>query len=179
MKKYLLLASIVFVALLPLKLSAQINVNLNVGSQPLWGPVGYDRAEYYYLPDIETYYYVPKRQFVYFNNNDWVFTSNPPSRYSGYNLYNGYKVVLNTPKPYLNFKNDKVKYAKYKGTKGQSSIKYSKDPKYTQVIHSTKTGISSGQAKKIVVGSNQKVQIAGSKGKGHENGNSGNKKGKN
>jgi len=179
MKKYLLLASIILSAFLPLKLSAQINVNLNVGSQPLWGPVGYDRAEYYYLPDIESYYYVPKRQFVYFNNNNLVFTSNPPSKYSGYNLYNGYKVVLNNPKPYLNFKNDKLKYAKYKGAKGQASIKYSKDRKYTQVIHSNKNNISSRQARKTVVGSNQKVQVSGSNGKVHENDNKGNKKGKN
>ena len=179
MKKYLLLASIILSAFLPLKLSAQINVNLNVGSQPLWGPVGYDRAEYYYLPDIESYYYVPKRQFVYFNNNNLVFTSNPPSKYSGYNLYNGYKVVLNNPKPYLNFKNDKLKYAKYKGAKGQASIKYSKDRKYTQVIHSNKNGNSSGQPKKIIVGFNQKVQVSGSKRKIHGNDNKGNKKGKN
>jgi hypothetical protein len=47
--------------------SAQVRVNINIGSQPVWGPVGYDHVDYYYLPDIETYYYVPTRQFVYFN----------------------------------------------------------------------------------------------------------------
>lgn len=166
MKKYLLFASLIFAALLPLKSSAQINVNVNLGSQPLWGPVGYDRAEYYYLPDIESYYYVPKKQFVYLNNNNWVFTPNPPARYANYNLYNGYKVVLNTPKPYLNYKNDKVKYAKYKGAKGQSSIKYSKDPKYTQVVHVNSKGVSPGKGKKISAGSYQKVQVADSKDKG-------------
>jgi hypothetical protein len=46
---------------------AQVRVNINIGSQPVWGPVGYDHVDYYYLPDIETYYYVPTRQFVYFN----------------------------------------------------------------------------------------------------------------
>ncbi len=168
MKKYILLASLVFAALLPQKLSAQINVNVNLGAQPQWGPVGYDRAEYYYLPDIETYYYVPKRQFVYLNNNNWVFASNPPSRYSNYNLYNGYKVVLNTPRPYLNFKDHKVKYAKYKGAKGQSSIKYSKDQRYTQVSHVNKSGISPGQAKKISSGSHQKDHGSGNKGKGNK-----------
>ena len=44
---------------------AQVKVNLNVGAQPEWGPTGYDRVEYYYMPDIESYYYVPKKQFVY------------------------------------------------------------------------------------------------------------------
>jgi len=166
MKKYFLLASLVVASLLPLKLSAQINVNVNLGAQPLWGPVGYDRAEYYYLPDIETYYYVPKKQFVYLNDNNWVFSSKPPSKYSNYNLYNGYKVVLNTPKPYLNFKNDKIKYGKYKGTKGQSSIKYSKNPKYTQVIHVNKGGASQEQAKKTSSGSSRKEKDSGGKSKG-------------
>lgn len=178
MKKLILLSSIFFIALLPGKLSAQVNINFNVGAQPQWGPVGYDRAEYYYLPDIETYYHVPKRQFVYLNNNNWVFAPALPSRYSGYNLYNGYKVVLNTPRPYLNFKNDKIKYAKYKGSKGQSSIKYSKDPKYSRAANSNRNGVSSGQSKKIVTGTNQRVQVGGSKGNSNSNG-KGNKKGKN
>lgn len=164
MKKYFLLASLILAALIPLKLSAQINVNVNLGAQPLWGPVGYDRAQYYYMPDIETYYNVPKKQFVYLNNNNWVFASTPPSRYSNYNLYNGYKVVLNTPQPYLNFKNDKVKYAKFKGAKGQPSIKYSKNPKYSQAVQ-VKNGVSHGQPKKANSGSYQKVEVSKSKGK--------------
>ena len=99
--------------------NAQINVNVNLGSQPQWGPSGYNHVDYYYLPDIETYYYVPQKQFVYRNNGQWAFTNSLPAKYSGYNLYNGYKVVLNTPKPYLSFDNHKVKYAKYKGVKGK------------------------------------------------------------
>lgn len=111
--------------------NAQVSVNVNLGAQPVWGPTGYNHVDYYYLPDIETYYYVPRRQFVYQNNGKWMFTSALPSRYSGYNLNNGYKVVLNTPRPYLSFKDHKVKYAKYKSYKGkQSIIRYSNDPKY-------------------------------------------------
>ncbi|MES3016859.1 MAG: hypothetical protein V4721_03725 [Bacteroidota bacterium] len=177
MKKYILLASLVFAALLPLKSSAQINVNVNLGSQPLWGPVGYERAEYYYIPDIESYYHVPSRQFIYLNNNNWLFASNPPSRYSNYNLYNGYKVVLNSPKPYLNFTNHKVKYAKFKGAKGQSSIRYSNDPRYTQVIRGKKAYSAPVQFKKNNSGSSQKAQFSGGNGKGNGKGNSkGNKK---
>ena len=40
---------------------AQIKVNLNIGSQPAWGPTGYDRVDYYYLPDIDAYYNVAKK----------------------------------------------------------------------------------------------------------------------
>src|ERR1700738_1791636 len=85
--------------------TAQIRfrVNVNVGSQPPWRPAGYDYAEYYYLPDIETYYYVPTRQFIYLSGNNWVFSSSLPRRYSNYDLYSGYKVVVNRPNAYNYF----------------------------------------------------------------------------
>lgn len=99
------------------KTTAQVSIN--IGLQPAWGPSGYDYVEYYYLPDIETYYYVPKRQFIYLNNGRWIYSAGLPSRYRTYNLYNGYKVILNAPKPYLRHASYKVKYAKYKGNNGK------------------------------------------------------------
>jgi hypothetical protein len=110
---------------------AQVNVNVNIGVQPLWGPVGYDVAEYYYLPDVQAYYYVPRHQFIYLNGGNWVFAYNLPVAYRSYDLYSGYKVVINEPRPYLHFASHKVKYAKYKGWKGkQGAIRDSRDPKY-------------------------------------------------
>ncbi len=121
-----------FIAFSAAPASAQISVNVNLGAQPEWGPAGYNRADYYYLPDIETYYYVPKRQFIYRENDRWLFTSALPSRYRGYDLNNGYKVVMNTSRPYQYFSSHKVKYAKYKGYKGkQSVIKNSNDSRYS------------------------------------------------
>lgn len=109
----------------------QVNVNVNIGAQPLWGPVGYDVAEYYYLPDLQMYYYVPSHQFIYLSNGNWVFVNSLPARYRGYNLYSGYKVVINEPKPYLHFDNHRVVYGKYKGWKGkQVVIRDSREPKY-------------------------------------------------
>src|SRR5215510_5895430 len=81
--------------------SAQVSVNVNIGSQPVWGPVGYDYVDYYYLPDINTYYYVPARQFIYLSNGRWIFSTSLPSRYRNYDLYRGYKVVINQQRPYL------------------------------------------------------------------------------
>jgi hypothetical protein len=110
---------------------AQVNVNVNIGAQPLWGPTGYDVVEYYYLPDLQMYYYVPSHQFVYLNGSNWVHARSLPARYRGYDLYSGYKVVINEPKPYLHFTDHKVKYAGYKGAKGkQVVIRDSKEPKY-------------------------------------------------
>lgn len=162
MKRLFLVATVVMVSLLSLSTRAQVNVSVNIGSQPLWGPTGYDHVDYYYLPDVESYYDVPKRQFVYLNGNDWVFANNLPSRYGNYDLYNGYKVVINSPRPYLNFRNDKVKYAKFKGNgKKQMVIRDSRESKY-YVVKGHPHGMPPGQAKKLYG--------KGNKANGHGNG---------
>ncbi|QNA46026.1 hypothetical protein [Lacibacter sediminis] len=124
MKKMIVLVLLIGGFMFAQKADAQININL--GLQPAWGPAGYQHVDYYYLPDIETYYYVPSKQFIYLNNGKWIYSAGLPSRYRTYNLYNGYKVVVNEPKPYLRHAAYKVKYAKYKGASGkQKAIKYS------------------------------------------------------
>ena len=107
-------------------IEAQVSVNVNIGTPPVWGPVGYSNVEYYYLPDVEAYYDVRATQFIYFGGGKWIRSRNLPRQYRNYDLYGGYKVVLNDyhgPRPYTYFKNHKVKY--YKGYKGapQRSIK--------------------------------------------------------
>lgn len=91
----------------------RIGVHINIGDQPEWGPSGYDYAEYYYMPEIETYYYVPRRQFVYISNGQWIFSASLPARYSSYDLYRGYKVVLNQHDAYRDFNDHRVRYARY------------------------------------------------------------------
>ena len=148
---------------------AQVNVSVNIGAQPLWGPAGYDVVQYYYLPDLQMYYYVPSHRFVYLNGNNWVFVRSLPARYRGYDLYSGYKVVINEPKPYLHFNDHKVKYATYKGAKGkQAVIRDSKDPKYFVV--KGHPGNTKGHYK-------AKGDYKGGKGGKGNSGNKGNKKG--
>jgi hypothetical protein len=131
MKKLILAGVLTVIALTAAREAhAQVDVNINIGRQPVWGPVGYDYVEYYYLPDIDAYYYVPRRQFVYLNGGSWVFASALPSRYSGYDLYSGYKVVVNEPRAYLHYKEHKVKYAPYRGNHTQVVIKNSNESKY-------------------------------------------------
>jgi hypothetical protein len=118
-------------ATFPKSSEAQVSINVNIGAQPLWGPVGYDHVDYYYLPDIESYYYVPTRQFVYLSNGRWIFGASLPSRFRNYDLYRGYKVVINQPRPYVYFKDHRVKYSKYRGYHGhQQMIRYSNDSRY-------------------------------------------------
>lgn len=82
-----------------------------------------------------------------------------PPAYRSYNLYNGYKVVVNDYRgttPYVYYNTHKVKYPKgYKGA-----------PQRT-------VGMPPGQAKKVVRSTNHKTVVVKSEGhgEGHGNGN--------
>jgi uncharacterized membrane protein YgcG len=131
--KKLLLSAVILLSCLTVKIaSAQVSVSLgvNIGSQPAWGPVGYDHADYYYMPDIDTYYYIPTHQYVYADNNVWVHRAYLPTRYRNYNLYNGYKVVINERDPWLRHDVYRTRYAGYRGRHDQVIIRNSRDVRY-------------------------------------------------
>jgi hypothetical protein len=122
MKKIIVLTGLFVSALLVTNVAnsqVRFNVSVNIGSQPEWGPSGYDHVDYYYLPDIETYYYVPQKQFIYMSNGNWVYSSRLPRAYRNYDLYSGYKVVVNQPKPYMHHQEFRSKYNNYRGRHGQ------------------------------------------------------------
>src|ERR1700749_2989508 len=101
--KKLVFTAVLLISCLSFKLAdaqVHLSVGVNIGSQPEWGPVGYDHADYYYMPDIDVYYDVVAHQYVYFTNNTWVHAAALPPRYANYDLYHGYKVVLNERNPW-------------------------------------------------------------------------------
>jgi hypothetical protein len=157
MKTLKLIAAGIVLLLSTTAMQAQVAVNVNIGSPPAWGPSGYSAAEYYYLPDVQAYYDVRQSQFIYLGGEQWVRSRNLPTQYRNYDLYNGYKVVLNDyhgSRPYSNFNNHKVKY--HKGYKGK--------PQKTIGV------------RKVVV--HKDSYNRGNKGNGHQkNGNNGNGKG--
>jgi hypothetical protein len=117
MKKLMLTAMLLtcFVIFNQVQAQVKVNVNVNVDAQPGWGPAGYDRVDYYYLPDIESYYYVPRHQFVYLDAGRWIFAASLPGRCRSYDLYRGYKVVINEPRPYLHHDVYRTRYGHYCG----------------------------------------------------------------
>ncbi|WP_184543848.1 hypothetical protein [Mucilaginibacter sp. FT3.2] len=130
MKKIILTAAI-FLGCLAIKpASAQISLSINIGSQPEWGPTGYDRADYYYMPDIDSYYDVNAHQYVYFNNNGWIHSAALPPRYANYDVYHGYKVVVNDRTPWVRNNVYRAKYANFKGRRDQTVIRDSREVKY-------------------------------------------------
>lgn len=94
---------------------AQVSINVNIGTPPNWGPQGNDNSRYYYLPDIDTYYDITQKQFIYDNNGRWIRENRLPVQYRQYDLYGGYKVVLNDYRgdaPYTYHKKHRASYPK-------------------------------------------------------------------
>lgn len=133
MKTLKLIAAGIILLVTSATTQAQVSVNVNIGAPPAWGPVGYSNVDFYYIPDIQVYYDIPHAQFIYFGNGTWVRSRYLPRQYRDYDLYRGYKVVLNDyhgRTPYVYYKNHKAKY--YKGYKGkpQKSIGYRNDNRH-------------------------------------------------
>ena len=92
-------------------LYAQVHVNVNLGIQPAWGPVGHSYVENYYLPDIEVYYNVPAHRFYYFEGGRWIWRSSLPPRYRDYDLYRSHKIVINDREPWRNHVSYRDRYS--------------------------------------------------------------------
>ena len=134
-------------------LQAQVSVNVNIGTPPLWGPVGYTEVRYYYLPDVEAYYDIQSSMFICFVEGDWVHRAHLPSRYKSYDLYGGYKVVMvdyHGNAPSMNFNDHKTKYAK--GYRGPAQKTYGEKPgkgnKGGEQDHGKSAGHGGGNGKK-------------------------------
>jgi hypothetical protein len=63
---------------------------------PQWAPSYYDGARYYYLPDIECYYDIYSREFIFLNNAQWIYSPYIPSVYYDFNLNNSFVVIVNS-----------------------------------------------------------------------------------
>jgi hypothetical protein len=112
--KTLKLLAVGIILLVSSSIQAQVSVSLNIGTAPSWGPSGYTQAEYYYLPDVQAYYDIRASQFVYFGNGRWVRSRYLPRQYRNYDLYSGYKVVLNGyhgHRPYAHYSNHRQRYS--------------------------------------------------------------------
>lgn len=137
MKKLIFTAFILFACFSFKNAQAQLSfsVGVNIGSQPDWGPVGYDHANYYYMPDIDGYYDVNAHQYIYLENNVWVHRGSLPDRYRNYDLYHGYKVVVNGRNPWTRDNVYRQRYSAYRGRHDQAVIRDSHDDRYRNHWH--------------------------------------------
>jgi hypothetical protein len=131
MKKIILLFALFISSAMYKAADAQVNVRINIGSQPVWGPVGYDYVDYYYFPDIDVYYSVPLRQFIYFTGRNWMYAYSLPGMYRNFDPFRSYKVVINEPDPFYRNNYYRTKYMGYRGQYQSQPIIYnSRDTKY-------------------------------------------------
>ncbi|MBC8033071.1 MAG: hypothetical protein H7Y03_02935 [Chitinophagaceae bacterium] len=121
MKKLVFLSLFITGTTIGLSSQAQVRVNaqININSQPDWGPVGYDYAQYYYLPDADMYYNVSSREYVYRERGRWINTRMLPSYRRNINLYSSYKVVINDRNPWMRHDHYFRNYGSYRGYRGQ------------------------------------------------------------
>lgn len=64
-------------------------------NSPTWGPSYYAGARYYYFPDIEAYYDLATRDFIFLNNGQWLFVQNLSPFYSYFDLHSSFIVIIN------------------------------------------------------------------------------------
>lgn len=76
---------------------------------------------YYYYPNLEAYFDLKSKKYIYKDGEQWVSANNIPPNYRGYSVYNKYYVILTDVKadndqPYLFINQHRKKYpADYKG----------------------------------------------------------------
>ncbi|MCG9793829.1 hypothetical protein [Flavobacterium algicola] len=75
---------------------AQVSLNVNIGSRPVWAPTqGYANVGFYYVPEVHAYYDTRSSVYVYQNGNNWVRSRNVPYQYRNVNLNHSRIVALN------------------------------------------------------------------------------------
>lgn len=134
MKRLLFITAVILSCIATNLQAQQVNININIDNQPAWGPSGYQYVDYYYLPDINVYYILGSRNFVYYDGGRWITARYLPHRYRNYDLYNMYKVVLvgGPREPWRNNSIHYRDYNRYRNYKGQSVIRDSRDARYAK-----------------------------------------------
>lgn len=98
---------------------AQLSVNVNIGAPAVvvrsaaWVPQNHAGVDFYYLPEIESYYDVNAGLYVYLNNGNWCRTRYVPAQYRDYDLVHARRIALSGycgSRPYTYYNNHNVRY---------------------------------------------------------------------
>lgn len=127
MKARLFIAA--FAAAYALAVEAQTPPRTNIDRQPDWGPVGYELAQFYYIPALDVYYDVERAVFRIEENGRWIAVETLPERFGGCDLFACYKVVMNGEAPWRNHANHTFVYDDYRNKRfRQQTIRASRNP---------------------------------------------------
>ena len=126
--------------------NAQVSIRININHQPAWGPSGYDRADFYYFPDLNIYYDVNSSMFYYLSGSRWASNRYLPSRYSRYDFYKMHKVVMNNgPRPWLRNRDHRREYMRFRGDRSQTPIRLSNNRRYDQSKRNSRMWVNGNQ----------------------------------
>lgn len=96
--------------------SATAQVRINVGFN-LGGPVVVQRPvavasydDYYYLPEVDSYYNVDENLYYYNDGYDWVSAAYLPGAYRNYSWRNVRRVEIHANRPYMNHNVYRTRY---------------------------------------------------------------------
>jgi hypothetical protein len=128
MKKALLTTAMVMCAFLFMnetKAQVRFGLNINLGGRSSLGiSSGNYAGNYYYYPEIDSYYDIPNRQFVYMEDGNWRSGVSLPYAYHDYDLNRGYKVVVNEARPYMHADVYRQKYSSYYNNFNRSNNRF-------------------------------------------------------
>jgi hypothetical protein len=113
MKKLILFATVMVGLFFAKPAVAQVRVNINISVQPEWGPSGYDYAKYYFIPEINAYYDIASKLYVYREGSRWMKKASLPPRCRDFDLYKAYKVVINDQSPWKRHNDYQKKYSEF------------------------------------------------------------------
>ncbi|PZP48968.1 MAG: hypothetical protein DI598_08980 [Pseudopedobacter saltans] len=73
---------------------AQVSIGVSIGTPapvyaapaPVWVPAASPASPYYYFPDINCYYDMGIGQYIYLNNNRWIYSRAVPARFARYDF---------------------------------------------------------------------------------------------
>lgn len=123
MKKLTILSILLLGVCFSIRTQAQVSLSVNLGVQPDWGPSGYNHVDYYYIPDMDAYYDVNSRIYIYQDGGRWVRRSYVPARYRNVDLYRVHKVVINERDPWRRHTTYRTQYRSYSGKYDQQPIR--------------------------------------------------------
>ena len=146
MKKFILCMCAVLLMGFSYTANAQVSIRINLNHQPAWGPSGYDRADFYYFPDLNIYYDVNSSMFYYLSGSRWASNRYLPSRYSRYDFYKMHKVVMNNgPRPWLRNRDHRREYMRFRGDRSQTPIRLSNNRRYDQSKRNSRMWVNGNQ----------------------------------
>ncbi|QXV64602.1 hypothetical protein INP83_16105 [Mucilaginibacter sp. 21P] len=117
MKRSVLLSAIIFGSLFYNSAKAQVSIHFgfNIPARPVYAPAPPpqpvdvyddddfdDSDDYYYLPEVEAYYSVPRHCYYYMNSGQWVSAAYLPGAYRNYDWRSFRHYEIRASRPYFN-----------------------------------------------------------------------------